>query len=72
MPLVEQLDGSAPDHADPALRLLALREDRRAGGKELDLGPAREPLERLLIEPAEGVAPPQELGDVVHPSLRAV
>ena len=39
------------------------------GRKELDLGPAREPLQLSLVEPAERVAPRQELGDVMHATL---
>ena len=64
--VVHELDGSAPDHPDPALRELSLRDDRGAGGEELHLGPGRERVQGLLVEPAERVAPPQELGDVVH------
>ena len=57
---------SAPDDPDAALRELALGDDRGAGGEELDLGPGGERLQGLLVEPAERVPAPQELGDVVH------
>ncbi len=55
---IDEFDRSAADHADPALWPLALRKDRRAGREELDLGPAREPLQLSLVEPAEGVPRP--------------
>ena len=70
--VIEELDGSATNDADPALWLHALGQDLGSSGKELDLHPAGKPLERLFIEPAERVPGSQELGDVVHPSLGAV
>ncbi len=66
---VDQLHGASPDDPDAALRELALRDDRRSGGEELHLGLGGERVEVLLVEPAERVPPPQELGDVVHARL---
>ena len=63
---VDELDGAAPDHPDPALRELPLGDDRGARGKNSTSVLRRQRLEGLLIESAEGIAPPQELGDVVH------
>ena len=72
MPRSTSSTAPAADHADAALWPLALGKDRRAGREELHLGPAREPLQLSLVEPAEGVPPRQELGDVMHPTLPAV
>src|SRR5829696_6363516 len=63
---VDKLHRSAADNPDPALRELSLVHDRGSRWEELHLGLDGQGLERALVESAEGIAAPQELGDVVH------
>ncbi len=64
--LVDQFHGSPPDDPHVLPGLVALAEDRRAGGEELDLRRSRQLLDRLVGHVIERSVPSEELGYVVH------